>query len=67
MIVLSDTNCNSWLLKVFQIATNNFEILFLASINRYKPETNLTVLFARKIFISALMVELRRFFIEKSY
>ena len=59
MIILSDSNCNSWLLKlihpvhVFKRALNNFEILFPASISPYKPETSLTVLFARKVFRSA--------------
>ena len=52
---------------VFQRAINNFEILLLASINTYKPETNLTVLFAIKVFRSALKIEFTRSFIGKSY
>ena len=52
---------------VFQRAINNFEILFLASISTYKPETSLAVLFPRKVFRSALKVEFTRFFIGKSY
>ena len=50
---------------VFQRAIKYFEILFLVSIITYKPETSLTVLFARKVFRSALKVEFTR--IEKSY
>ena len=46
---------------VFQRAIKNFEILFLASISTYKPETSITVLFARKAFRSALKVDFTHF------
>ena len=45
---------------VFQRAIKYFEILFLVLIIIYKPETSLTVLFARKVFRSALKVEFAR-------
>ena len=75
MNFLWDSNYNPWLLKVlrpmlFMFSKSFFMfflILFLTSISTYKPEANLKVLFARKIFRSALKVEFVRFFIEKSY
>ena len=54
-------------MHVFQRAISNFEILFLASISIYKPEISLTVLLARKVFLSALKVEYTSFFIGKFY
>ena len=64
LVSKSDTSRS---VNVFQRAINNFEILFLASISSYRPETSITVLFARKVFRSALKVEFTRFFIGKSY
>ena len=66
MEFLASKSDTSRSLHVFQRALNNFEILFLASTNTYKPETSLTILFARKVSRSALKVELTRFFIGKS-
>ena len=65
--LLASKSDTSRSVHVFQRAISNFYILFLASVNTYKQETNLTVLFARKVFRSALKVEFTRFFIGKSY
>ena len=64
---LASKSDTSHSVHVFQRAISNFEILFLASISIYKPEISLTVLLARKVFLSALKVEYTSFFIGKFY
>ena len=67
LLLLAFKSDTSRFVHVFQRAINNFEILLLASINTYKPEANLTVFFAIKVFRSALKIEFTRCFIGKSY
>ena len=58
--LLASKSDTSRSIHVFQRAINNLEILFLASISTYKPETSLTVFFARKLFRWTLKVEFTR-------
>ena len=54
-------------IHVLQKAISSFEIWFLMSISTYKSEKNLRVLFAAKVFQSALKIEFTHLFIGRSH